>query len=117
MSIESTFYNALQNDATLTTLVGSRIYPQVAPDGAATPYITYQVVVGTPHNRNNGAAESERKLIQVNCISNSYTNAKDIAVACKAAINGTVGYLNSENDDYFYQTENHRVRLDFALIG
>ena len=117
MSIEATLFSTLNNDATLTTLVGSKIYPQVAPDNAAVPYITYQVIVGTPHNKLVGVPESERKLIQVNCISNSYTNAKDIAVACKSAINGIVGYLNTEGDDYFYQTENHRVRLDFALIG
>ena len=117
MSIESTLYNAIQNDTAITALVSNRVYPQVAPDNAAVPYITYQVISTQAHNRLVGAPLSERKVIQVNCVSNSYTNAKAIAEACKLAINGAVGYLNGEGDDYFNQTENHRVRLDFALIG
>ena len=116
MSIETTLYNALQNDATLTTLLSSRIYPQVAPDNAAVPYITYQVIVGTAFNLIAGAPDSERKVIQVNCISNSYSNAKAISEACKGAINASIGYLTGEGDDYFNQTQNHRVRLDFSLI-
>ena len=117
MSIESTLYDALQNDAGVTALVGARVYPQVAPDNAAVPYITYQVIVGTAFNLIAGAPDAERKVIQVNCISNSYANAKAISEACKAAINVSIGYLTSEGDDYFQQTQNHRVRLDFALIG
>jgi len=117
MSIESTLFAALNNDATLTALVGSRIYPQVAPDNAAVPYMTYQLIATEAHNKLSAAPGSERKLLQVNCISNSYAEAKSMAEASKAAINGTVGYLNGEGDDYFNQTQNHRVRLDFALIG
>jgi hypothetical protein len=117
MSIESTLYDTLRNDVTVAGLVSTRIYPQVAPDNASVPYVTYQVIVGTAHNKLVGAADSERKVIQINCISNSYSNAKTIAVACKAAVNGAVGYLNAERDDYYEQTENHRVMLDFSLIG
>ena len=117
MSIEATLFATLNNNSALTALVGSKIYPNVAPDNVAVPYITYQVVVGTPYSLINTAHSTERKLFQVNCIANTYTNAKAIAEACKNAINGTVGYFKDEGDDYFYQTENHRVRLDFALIG
>ena len=117
MSIETTLYGALSGAAGVTNLVSTRIYPQVAPDSAATPYIVYQVIVGMAHNLTNGAPASERKVIQINCISNSYANAKAIAEAVKAALNVSTGYLTSEGDDYFPQTENHRVRLDFALIG
>ena len=117
MSIEQTFFDTLSNDVTVSGLVGARIYPNVAPDNATVPYITYQVVVGISHNLINTAAATERKVIQTNCISNSYANAKVIAEACKSAINGTAGYLTSEGDDYYEQIERHRVRLDFSLIG
>jgi hypothetical protein len=117
MSIEQTLYDTLQNDATLTGLVGAKIYPQVAPDNAANPYITYQVISTEAHSKLVGAPDTERKTVQVNCISNTYSNAKAISTACKAAINVAVGYLTSERDDYFPQTENHRVMLDFSLIG
>ena len=117
MSIEQTLYDTLRNNGTVAGLVGAKIYPSVAPDGAAVPYVTYQLISSEAHNKLTTAPDTERKLLQVNCISNSYTTAKSSAVACKSAINGTVGYLMGEGDDYFNQTENHRVRLDFSLIG
>ena len=117
MSIETTLYNTLRNNAGVEALVSTRIYPLVAPDNAATPYITYQVIVGTAHNKLASAPDSERKIIQINCISNTYTNAKAIAEACKSAINVSVGYLVSERDDYFSQNESYRIMLDFSLIG
>ena len=117
MSIETTLRDALNDDAALTALIGSKVYANVAGQKATVPYITYQLITTTPHNKLTGAPGSERKVLQVNCISNSYANAKAIAEAAKAAINVSVGYLNGEGDDYFEKTQNHRVRLDFALIG
>jgi len=117
MSIETTLYATINDDAAVTALVADRIYPMIAPDGAATPYVTYQVIATEAHNIINGAPGTERKVIQVNCISNTYANAKAIAEAVKAAINSSIGYLNGGGDDYFTQTEKYRFRLDFALIG
>ena len=117
MSIEQTLYDTLRNDSTVAGLVSTRIYPSVAPDNAAVPYITYQVISSEQHNRMSEALDTQRKGIQVNCISNSYTEAKSVSAACKSAINGAVGYLLDEDDEYFSQTQNYRVRLDFSLIG
>lgn len=44
MSVEQSIYDALR------VLVANRVYPDVAPDGAARPYITYQQVGGHPVN-------------------------------------------------------------------
>lgn len=117
MSIETTLYSTLSSASGVTALVSTRIYPMVAPDTATTPYITYQVISGSAHNLLQGAPSTERKVIQINCISNSYANAKAIAAAVKAAINPATGYLVSDGDDYFSATEKYRVRLDFSLIG
>jgi len=117
MSIESTLYDTLRNDASVAAIVSTRIFPNLAPQNAAVPYVTYQLISTVPHNLLKGAAPSERKVFQVNCISNTYLQAKSIAEAAKTAINGTVGYCVGEGDDYFEQTQNHRVRLDVSLIG
>jgi len=116
MSIETTLYSTLSSNSALTTLVSTRIYPNIAPDNAAVPYLTYQVIVGTAHNLYRGAPASERKVIQIDCIANSYSSAKSISAAVKTAL-VNVGYLKSERDDYFDQQEYHRVMLDFSLIG
>ena len=116
MSIETTVYSTLSGASGVTNLVSTRIYPLMAPDSAAVPYITYQVIAGNAHDILIGAAMSERKLVQINCVSNSYSNAKAIATAVKAAF-VNVGYCAPDRDDYFPQTENYRTSLDVALIG
>lgn len=40
MTVEADLFNALK------TLVSNRVYPDIAPNGATTPYITYQQVGG-----------------------------------------------------------------------
>lgn len=40
MTVESTLF------AALSSLVGARVYPDIAPEGSAIPYITYQQVGG-----------------------------------------------------------------------
>ena len=117
MSIETTLYTALSTTNGVTTLVSTRVYPMAAPDGTASPYISYQVITGTAYNRNVGAPMGERKIVQINCVGNSYSSAKAVAEAVKAALNVTYGHLVSERDDYFSQTEQHRIMLDFSLIG
>lgn len=123
MSIETTLYSTLTANAGVIALVSSgspldhRIYPLIAPDNAAVPYITYQLIATESHNLLSGAPNTERKVIQINCIADTYAVAKSVSEAVKSALNVSVGYLNGEGDDYFPQTERHRVRLDFALIG
>jgi len=41
-------YAILSNKAAITNLVGTRIYPESAPEGAAMPYIVYSVVGNSP---------------------------------------------------------------------
>ena len=116
MSIESTLFATLDNDATLTGLLASRIYPGVAPDNADYPYITYQSITGEAHNRIAGAANTDRKVVQVNCWSKSYSASKEVADAVRDAIVG-VGYTDPDFHTYFQQTQSHRVYVDVSLIG
>lgn len=123
MSIEVTLYSTLTGDAGVQAFVSSgsplvhRIYAQVAPPNAALPYVSYQLIATSAHNKMASRYDSERKLLQINCISNSYKQAKLLAEAIKAAITVDVGFLMGEGDDYFESSQNHRIRLDFSLIG
>ena len=55
-------------DAALQHLAGGRVFPDVAPAGAATPYITYQLVGGEPDAYVSGdRAEKRYRRMQVNC--------------------------------------------------
>lgn len=123
MSIETDLVAALRADPTVASYVASgspqvfRIYPMLAPQTAPVPYITYQVITGSAFNVTNGAPCGEQKRVQFNCVSNSYGQAKGMAEAIKGALDTEYGYMVGEGDDYFPDTQNFRVRLDWSEIG
>ncbi len=43
---ERWFYAQLSGDATLTGVVGTKLYADIAPDESATPYVTYSMLSG-----------------------------------------------------------------------
>lgn len=54
-------------DAALQQLADGRVFPDVAPAGTATPYITYQVVGGAPLNFLSGEQPDKQPVrMQVN---------------------------------------------------
>lgn len=129
MAIEDTVYSTLAADSTVAGLVGGnspvvvRIYPNLAPPetervrqtGGSKPYLSYQVISGTAYNYLQGRPDSERKVVQINCIADTYAAAKTLAEAVKDALELS-GHLQGERDDYFEATQLHRVSLDFSLI-
>lgn len=62
MTVEADIFSALKG------LVANRVYPDVAPTGAARPYVTYQQVGGEAINLlEAGAAAKRNGRFQVNC--------------------------------------------------
>lgn len=55
-------------DAVLQHLAGGRVFPDVAPQGTARPFVTYQLVGGAPENYLSGDAPDKQQVrMQVNC--------------------------------------------------
>lgn len=117
MTIETDFYAALSADPGVTALVGDDVYNLRVPEETTTPFVWFQTVAGTAYNVLNGAPSIERKLIQVNCIGRTPDQAQSVAEAVKTALQGYTGYMNTESHDYTEETQEHRVRLDWAVHG
>lgn len=113
---EMEVYNLLKNDATLTTLVNGRIYPMVAPQNVAKPYITYMVVSGLRLQCLGGEIYQGSYRMQMDCFSTTYGNAKAISEAVK---NCLVGFMDSNNidirDGYDNETQLFRQLIDFNI--
>lgn len=74
MSVESNIVTAL------TSLVGGRIYPDVAPLDAAKPYITYQQVGGQVVNFLESIAPGKRNgRFQINVWAETRAQAADLS--------------------------------------
>jgi len=117
--------NMLANDAGVTALVSTRIYPVVLPQTPTYPALVYQRISGPPRS---GSSTFRQSRYQVDCWANGatgYGDATALAAAVVAAaedytagaqlpaIRGT--YTANLLDDYDPDIEAYRVIVDLIV--
>ncbi len=86
MSLESQIGNALQG------LVEGRIFPDVAPEGTARPYIVYQQVGGSAFNYVEGGLVGLRNArVQISVWADARIQASQIGDQAEAILLGVAG--------------------------
>lgn len=81
MSLESHLFNTLQ------ALVGGRVYPDLAPDKVATPYVVYQQIGGeSPTFLERGLPSKRNARVQVAVWSTTRAEASAISLQAEAAL-------------------------------
>lgn len=81
MSLESTLFDALKG------LVGSRVFPDVAPENTTRPYITYQQVGGQAVNFLDTTVPSKKNArIQIN----TWADTRQSAAALSRQVEDTL---------------------------
>ena len=85
MKVGAAIYSMLKDDSAVAALVGTRIYPELAEEGAATPYVVYSVVSNTPVDTKDSAPVDEAQL-EVFSVADTYAAANDLADKVRAAL-------------------------------
>ncbi len=85
MKVGAAIYSMLKDDSAVSALVGTRIYPELAEEGAATPYVVYSVVSNTPVDTKESAPVDEAQL-EVFSVADTYAAANDLADKVRAAL-------------------------------
>ena len=85
MKVGAAIYSMLKDDSAVSALVGTRIYPELAEEGAATPYVVYSVVSNTPVDTKDSAPVDEAQL-EVFSVAETYAAANDLADKVRAAL-------------------------------
>ena len=75
----------LVNDSDVNAIVSGRIYPEMAIEGAQTPYIVYSVMSNTPSNTKEGAPVDEAN-VEILSVARSYSEANDLADKVRDAL-------------------------------
>ena len=75
----------LSEDSAVSALVSTRIYPELAEEGAATPYVVYSVVSNTPVDTKDSAPVDEAQL-EVFSVADTYAAANDLADKVRDAL-------------------------------
>lgn len=94
MSYQSDLYAALVATTSITDLVGTRIFADVADSSAVAPYIVYQVVSTRGETTHSGSRDIEFPTIQFSC----WAKTKAAAIAIASALNAAVDGATIEGD-------------------
>lgn len=115
-------YALLNPVAGIQSLVGlgtspqsSRIYPGVAPEDTALPYIEVHSVIDQPINTLAGVDDMHRERIQLSCYAATFDGAQALADAAHDALEGN-GYQESRVASYGEKTKTHAVFLDWSFL-
>lgn len=106
--------------ATLRGLVADRVFPDVAPEGTARPYCTYQQVGGAAVNFTDGGIPSKRNgRYQINCWSDSRPQAALLARSVESALRPVptllTTVLGGPVAEYEEDTKLFGTRQDFSF--
>ena len=94
-----------------------RLYPHGrAPQGVVYPYVTWQVINGSPENYLAGRPDTDAFTLQVNCYGNTGTQAQNVAGAIRDAIELTAYVVNWAGDDTDPETNKPYVSFDIDWL-
>ena len=79
MEIGKSIYDILSTDGDVSTVVGTRIFPNVAPQTTTFPFIIYDVTGVQPNDTKDGASTLDTNDVMISCYSETYSQASDLA--------------------------------------
>lgn len=85
MKVGLAIYNLLVNDATVMGQVSGRIYPELAKEGVAMPYIVYSVVSNSPSDTKDGTPIDEAQC-EIFSVGRTYESCNNLADKVRAAL-------------------------------
>jgi hypothetical protein len=113
MSMQESFVALIQN----ATEAEDRVYPQIAPDDVARPYIIYQCITVNSENVLSGRSGLINTRLQVDVYASTYSQAQQIAQAVDALM-VTWSFQNVPilvQDIFESDVKLHRVMTDFSI--
>ena len=129
MEIGKAIYNILSTTTNISDLVGTRIFPNVAPQTTTFPFIIYDVTGVQPNDTKDGASTLDTNDVMISCYSETYSQASDLAQKIRVAMDrineGTYGGEQIQSsqfqsyNDIFDDTSGdagiYRKALDFEI--
>ena len=120
--IQRYLFEALGGYAGVSALIGTRIYPDVAPQGVARPFVVWQEIFTQQQNNLGGSVETSgltNYLIQVTCWATSGTLAREVDAQVRLAMIAATSFKsllsNARAMDYEPDTKLHGHQSDFSV--
>ena len=88
MNYEQALVTKLEATSAITSLVGTRIYPNVMPEDADLPALAYQRISEIRVMFHNGGIFQDEARVQITVRAASYAGAKNVISALKSTLSG-----------------------------
>jgi hypothetical protein len=93
MSLEASLYSFLKSHHDLAALVDDRIYPDVAPSGAAYPHITHQVISQPQPRDFSGSSGITKVGLQLDVWALDVISRKNVSEFIRSILDGKKGTI------------------------
>jgi hypothetical protein len=110
-----TVRDLLVAETDVTDLTGLRISPLVRAQNETLPCVTLSLVAVAPMNHINGAPTLDQNRVQVDSWATTYSEARSVADACRAALEAAGLVMESEFDSFEADVDEYRVTQDFYI--
>lgn len=95
MAVGKVIYDLLSNDATVSATVGTKIYPDIAPQTTSFPYVVYQEISTTPTDDKDGTSKLDSIRLQIDMYDDNYDDIETLATAIRDALDRQTGTIQS----------------------
>jgi len=90
-SPEAAVRSALVDNATVAAIIGTRIYPVIAPASAAAPFATYRRSAVQRSQSLSGPTGVTTVILSLDLYAESYQAVRELADVCRVALDGYGG--------------------------
>ena len=94
MRVGIAIYNLLSNEAKVTSVVGTKIFPETAPQGQAPPYVVYSVISNAPSNVKETGKTIDVAQVEIYSVETTYKKAITLGIGIRTALDRKVGNFN-----------------------
>ena len=97
MNVGKAVYGILSGTSAVTDIVSTNIFPEIAEQETATPFIVYQLQGVAPEDTHDGPSKLDEVRMEIICFSDSYNGAADLADKVRGALDRVSGTYNGVN--------------------
>lgn len=102
-------------DSAVTALVGERISPAMRAQGEDLPCIVLTQVSVTPTTNLDEPPSLDSNRVQLDAFALTYAQARNVVVACRAALEAGGVALESEFDNFEPDVTEYRITQDYMI--
>ena len=98
-------YSILTNDSDVSALIGTRVYPQVAAQGAAFPFVVYVLQDNTPSDTKSGVSTLDEIRYDIVAAAETYSELSSLTERIRLALDRYTGTVSGIVVDSIQFTE------------